>query len=212
MTSIIRCAYCGATNDSSKGISCYQCGTPFYFQRDKAVKPIKDLLSTTSEGLKPSEAPSFEANETPKSGSDNQQIVSRKPFWCAIGLIICLILFYFFNKDSNKVQPHQGDLSKRGGTATVRESFTRQEDDPTTTNDESNDQPVGYFGTITLRVHNPRNGNTYTLDADVNETSVDRIYFPKGGWIDFYRCELDEDLQGECEDEQGRSWVFEGEK
>ena len=24
-------------------------------------------------------------------------------------------------------------------------------------------------------------------------------YFPRGGWVDFYNCELDDDFTGECE-------------
>jgi hypothetical protein len=45
----------------------------------------------------------------------------------------------------------------------------------------------------------------------VSGTELQRVYFPKGGWVDFPGCDLDEDLTGSCEDEEGRSWEIDGE-
>lgn len=84
-------------------------------------------------------------------------------------------------------------------------------DDPSTTNDESNDQPLRTAGTMTLCVTNHGSGNSYPLDADVQSNEVISIYFPKGGNVDFPGCELDDSLQGECNDEEGRGWTFNGE-
>jgi hypothetical protein len=108
------------------------------------------------------------------------------------------------------VHVQKGDLAKHGGTPTIRREYERQADDPSTTNDESNDQPLGHFGTVTLSVIGP-NGNPYTLDADVDDNKLERLYFPKGGWLDFDACELDDDLNGECTDENGKDWTIEGE-
>lgn len=127
----------------------------------------------------------------------------------ALAGVICALLTGCRGETS--AQPRKGDLSKHGGSPTVRESFLAASDDPGTTNDESNDQPLGYFGTLTLAVSNNDSGNSYTLDADLEDTTVERVYFPKGGWVDFYDCELDEDLTGSCWDEEGRSWTFDGE-
>jgi hypothetical protein len=104
-----------------------------------------------------------------------------------------------------------GDMAKEGGSPTLRKRFEPSEDDPSTSNDESNDQPLGYFGTVTLEVHSLSSGNSYPLDVDLFGLEVERIYFPKGGWVDFYTCELDEDLYGLCTDEEGREWKFSGE-
>jgi hypothetical protein len=41
-------------------------------------------------------------------------------------------------------------------------------------------------------------------------TTLHRLYFPKGGWIDFPDCHLESDLTGNCTDEEGRSWQIEG--
>jgi hypothetical protein len=109
------------------------------------------------------------------------------------------------------VTVQQGNLANHGGTPTIRRSFEQQLDDPSTSNDESNDQPVGYFGSKTLVVSNLESGNTYTLDVELNGLEVERIYFPKGGWVDFIGgCEIDEDLTGECLDENSLTWTFEG--
>jgi hypothetical protein len=97
----------------------------------------------------------------------------------------------------------------RGGSPIPRPHHEPVPDDPTTTNDESNDQPLGHFGSVTVNVYNPRSGNRYPLDADIEGDTLLRLYFQKGGWIDFEDCELD-DLVGECEDEEGREWVIEG--
>lgn len=90
--------------------------------------------------------------------------------------------------------------------------YEAQEDDPATSNDESNDQPVGLFGDVTLCVSTPHNGESYTLDVAVDEDrTVSEIYFPKGGNVDLYGCQLEDDLTGLCEDEAGRDWQFDGE-
>ncbi|MBX9951482.1 MAG: hypothetical protein K2Y39_20095 [Candidatus Obscuribacterales bacterium] len=108
------------------------------------------------------------------------------------------------------VRVQQGNLAMSGGSPTVRKSFVQQPDDPLTTNDESNDQPVGHFGTATLSVHSVESGNTYTLDAEISGGEVERIYFPKGGWVDLVESEIDSTGNGSGTDEQGRHWDFEG--
>jgi hypothetical protein len=109
------------------------------------------------------------------------------------------------------VTVQQGNLADHGGTPTIRRSFEQQLDDPSTSNDESNDQPVGHFGSDALVVSSLESGNTYTLDVELDGLEVERIYFPKGGWVDFLGgCELDEDFTGECLDETSRTWTFEG--
>lgn len=81
------------------------------------------------------------------------------------------------------------------------------EDDPATTNDESNDQPVGYYGTETVEACNDFTGNCYELDVDFDGEMVTTVYFPKGGNLDFY--------DGYCEgstcygtSEEGEEWYF----
>ena len=115
-------------------------------------------------------------------------------------------------RSESTVEPHQGNLSRRGGSPTVRESYGRQLDNPNTTNDESNDQPVGHFGTVTLIVSQAESGHTYTLDVEMDGSEATRIYFPKGGWVDLEGCELEDGYAGKCIDENGRHWTFEGER
>jgi hypothetical protein len=61
---------------------------------------------------------------------------------------------------------------------------------------------------VTLIVSQEESGNTYTLDVEVEDGAVQRIYFPKGGWVDLDGCELEDDLTGECVDENGDHWIF----
>ncbi len=111
---------------------------------------------------------------------------------------------------SQTVQPHRGNPAKRGGTATVRKAYDIHSDDPSTTNDESNDQPIGHFGDATVTVRNVSSGNSYDVDVDVDANEVTRIYFQKGGWVDMDTSDIDEDGNGNGTDEQGRDWEFEG--
>jgi hypothetical protein len=114
-------------------------------------------------------------------------------------------------QNARRVNPQPGVRAVSGGTPTVRRPYIPKPDNPSTTNDESNDQPRGHFGTLTLLVTNTSSGNSYPLDADVEDGELTRLYFPKGGWVDFIGCELDEQLAGSCADEQGRQWVIQGE-
>ncbi len=101
----------------------------------------------------------------------------------------------------------KGDMSHRGGSPTVRGLVPPKTDDPLTATDESNDHLVGHFGTVTLEACQRR---CYTLDADVEDGQVQRLYFPKGGWVDFDEGEIDESGFGSGVDENGRAWEFEG--
>ncbi len=96
------------------------------------------------------------------------------------------------------------------GQSAVIDLSLLDRDDPNTSNDESNDQPLGHFGSMTLWVRNVNSGNSYPLDAEVSGISLERFYFSKGGWVDFYSCELDENYSGTCEDENGTEWEIEG--
>ncbi len=102
----------------------------------------------------------------------------------------------------------QGDLSDIGGSPTIRFEYEPEEDDPWTTNDESNDQPLGFYGTTTVDGCTTHNGSCYSLDADFSDGQVERLYFPKGGWVDFYDSDCD---GGYClaYDENGREWEIE---
>lgn len=125
-----------------------------------------------------------------------------------LGLVILGFLFLGDEEQTGEIQ--KGDLSPTGGSPTVRIPFAPQNDDPETSNDETNDQPLGHFGTLTLFVTSVESGNSYPLDGEMEGTELRRLYFPRGGWIDFYSCELDKDFSGFCSDEQGRSWSIAG--
>jgi hypothetical protein len=128
-------------------------------------------------------------------------------------MLMCPIVGCGSSDDAVDGIPEQaGDPAMRGGSPTVRESYMPATDDPRTSNDESNDQPQGVYGTVSVDVCNLHSGNCYPLDADVSGTTLSRLYFPKGGWVDFSACELDQDLNGTCEDENGTSWEIRGEQ
>ncbi|MBX3288321.1 MAG: hypothetical protein KF855_03155 [Acidobacteria bacterium] len=127
-------------------------------------------------------------------------------------LIIFALLIASCASETPKPLVKKGDMSMKGGAATVRKPHPKKKDDPKTTNNESNDQPIGHYGTMTVYVHNQSSQNSYYLDADVEEFELERLYFPKGGWVDFRGCLLDEEYIGECEDENGVFWDISGQK
>ncbi len=94
--------------------------------------------------------------------------------------------------------------------AIQRDQHHPLEDDPTTTNDESNDQPLGHFGTTSVEACTPHNGSCYTLDADV-DGAPSTLYFPKGGNVDLDSCDDYGDGQFTCQDENGREWEIQAE-
>lgn len=63
-----------------------------------------------------------------------------------------------------------------------------------------------------MYVRNISSGNSYYLDADLDDKhNLTRLYFPKGGWVDFLDgCELDADRSGICIDENGKKWNIQG--
>ena len=134
-----------------------------------------------------------------------------RSFRLCFALCFCLPLSGCAKQQDKSQRPIQkGESSHHGGTATVRKPYPPQPDDPTTDNDESNDQPLGHFGEVTLLVYNVSSGHEYTLDADVEDGQVQRLYFPKGGWVDFDSGQIDHDGYGDGTDETGRLWEFRG--
>src|SRR5690348_3427961 len=90
--------------------------------------------------------------------------------WLHVGVVVALAISVWSARTNNQseldrhsgmVLPQQGNLAARGGSPTVRRSYVRSEDDPSTSNDEANDQPLGHFGTLTLSVCNESSGNCY---------------------------------------------------
>src|SRR5688572_601541 len=105
-------------------------------------------------------------------------------FLLCFGVCLCLLVSGCSGQqEDSDEQVHKGDPSHQGGSATVRKPYELKSDDPATSNDESNDQTLGHFGSLTLYAYNSSSGNTYTLDADVEDGEVLRLYFPKGGWV-----------------------------
>jgi hypothetical protein len=141
--------------------------------------------------------------------------------WGVVALLVAVLAYCASDSepaasDAGEVDSGLGDAVTAGdalGSADVvstRDDPPVLEDDPDTANDESNDQPVGYYGTQTICVQSYESGNTYTLDAEVDGLEVTQIYFPRGGNLDFTGCELDENLEGQCEDDEGDTWEFQG--
>lgn len=103
----------------------------------------------------------------------------------------------------------KGNMADHGGSPTLRRGYVpKQYDDPYTTSDESNDQPRGYYGTTSGEACNQDTGRCYTLDVDRSGDEVERIYFPKGGWLDVYDSECD-GTTCEVTDEEGTTWEIE---
>lgn len=108
------------------------------------------------------------------------------------------------------VNRSSGNPATHGGSPAVRNPYRTLPDDPATENDESNDQPLGFFGSMTIHAMYLGSNNQYALDADVFGSNLERLYFVKGGWVDFYDCQLAGDFSGICVDENGNQWTFLG--
>ena len=128
--------------------------------------------------------------------------------WFIIGAIIFAI-FSSGDKDLNSDVYAKGDMSGVGGSPSYRYDYApAYEDDSYTSNDESNDQAVGFSGSDTMYSCNQSSGNCYDLDVDSDGENIERIYFPKGGWVDVDSSECED---GYCyvEDENGTEWELE---
>ncbi len=135
---------------------------------------------------------------------------TKNTLWVVAGILFLIWIIPGCLDNNFEDTPYKkGDLSNSSGTPTLRYSETPiYPDDPYTTNDESNDQETGYYGTETVSACNGSSGNCYNLDADIYDDEVERLYFPKGGWVDIDYSECDD---GCCylEDENGDEWEIE---
>ncbi len=161
------------------------------------------ILTDCREGVWITKAEALETDEYWKMtlGAENERWHRRSVPRAFVPAALFLSLFVGL-ACSPGTSIEKGDMSRKGGTATKHKPHEVIKDDLTTTNDESNDQPLGHYGTASIKIRNLKSFKTYTLDADFEEGDLQRIYFPKGGWLDFTEC--DYDLV--CTDEKGSSW------
>jgi hypothetical protein len=151
---------------------------------------------------------------TPAVEIDIKAILQLILYFGVAVVIIALIVFGIssISRNRQKLESdayYKGDMSNTGGTPTYRYSDTPSYSDKYyTTDDESNNQAVGFYGTDTMYACNGSSGNCYDLDVDSDGENIERLYFEKGGWvdIDYSDCE-----DGFCyvEDENGNEWELE---
>lgn len=125
------------------------------------------------------------------------------------GLALLVVIAVGYTLFAPRVPYQKGDMSKSGGTPTYRyEDTPILEDESYTSDNESNNQPIGYYGTQTVWSCNLDSGNCYDLDADFNDDGLERLYFPKGGWVDMDSSDCED---GTCYavDENGTDWEVE---
>jgi len=118
--------------------------------------------------------------------------------WIWVVVVIGFVWWWWAGNDERVLNKEAEAREELRSTASVLY------DDSTTTNDESNDQPIGYYGNATKQVCGGSAGNCYTLDVDLEEDSA-TIYFPKGGYIDASNCDNNGSTTV-CEDDDGNEW------
>lgn len=70
------------------------------------------------------------------------------------------------------------------------------------------DEIKEYFTTTeTIQVYSYQVGNTYDLDADISDGTVETIYFPNGGYL-YFSADIDENGHASDFDYEGREWGF----
>ena len=70
------------------------------------------------------------------------------------------------------------------------------------------DEIKEYFtATETIQAYSYQAGNTYDLDADISNGTVETIYFPNGGYL-YFSANIDENGHASDFDYTGREWGF----
>lgn len=62
-------------------------------------------------------------------------------------------------------------------------------------------------GTETIEACSEESGNCYDLDADIDDGSIDEIYFPNGGYL-YFGADIDSDGEASDIDQNGEGWDF----
>lgn len=93
-------------------------------------------------------------------------------------------------------------------TVTENENIPQGYSEASSTNDPSNDQPVGSYGDQTMYVSTPHNGAQYTLDVEFDGENPSTIYFPKGGHVELSDCSGGNG-SWDCTDQEGQEWTVE---
>lgn len=141
-----------------------------------------------------------------------------KVITCAL---VSLVVFLFFTRSHKASAPSYAENSalNLGSYAAAADCEGSDEEDD---HDEYSFDSYGslkldidgaersnFAGTTTIDVYNPRSGNSYSLEADVNDGQVERIYFPNGGWSDMSSSDVSFG-SGSGTDIEGREWEFDG--
>ena len=123
--------------------------------------------------------------------------------------LIVLVMVVFTNCSKKEEAPFAATVEESSDNSSSSGSYSSNyQYSESSTNDPSNDQPVGTYGDQTMTVSTPHNGAQYTLDVEFNGDNPSTIYFPKGGHVEISDCSRGGG-SWECTDEDGKAWTIE---
>ena len=124
------------------------------------------------------------------------------------GVLLILGVIWFISADDSPSNNYYDDYDYYTDEGYLRGDPPILYDNPDTTDDESNNQILGFHGTETVEACNLSSGNCYEVDVDAYDNEIETIYFYKGGHVhlDYSDC----DYTGYCYgvDENGTEWEF----
>ena len=114
------------------------------------------------------------------------------------------------NKQLDEYHCHDKQTEPIAFNVTKRDSsyVHKQIDDPATTDDESNNQPLGLFGTEIVKACTTHNERCYTLDAQFDDKKLVKVYFVKGGRLKFKDNQCASMQICRVKGQNGREWLI----
>ena len=128
----------------------------------------------------------------------------KKTFTIFISLIGILTLFSCSN-NSTRETGKENHIRHNNSSSTENE----EDNDDASSNNNCNFKDDTYSATVDYNNSETNYSNTYTLDIDIENCQVVKIYFPKGGWLDedhISAADIDEDGNATVEGEDGKTY------
>jgi len=128
----------------------------------------------------------------------------KKTYGLLISLITVFTLLSCSNNSTSEPKT-ESNSSNSNSSSEINEEKSKS----TSNNNNCNFKNDRYAATVDYNNSETNYSNTYTLEVDVEDCQIVKIYFPKGGWLDedhISAADIDQDGNATVAGEDGKTY------
>lgn len=133
----------------------------------------------------------------------------KKTFAILLSLFTTLTLLSCSDNSSSEAETENYTRHSSSSNSNLSSEDNEENTKVTSVNNDCNFKDDTYSATVDYNNSETNYSNTYTLEVEVKDCQVVKIYFPKGGWLDedhISAADINEDGNARVEGEDGKTY------